>query len=826
MGFGDFLDKALDKAGSKISNVSGMTSKLDSFKSNFTTYANAKLPTGIGAFGMAMAGGETSSITSGIPSLDLEIAEEAGGLFDTVSEGIGDLIGDEYTEAFEDGVSAAGGIGNVMETAGGLTENFSTMGQGLAAEGFQTLGDMAQEYAVAKADSKINLTNMKKMFGLTGADMRAMAGGSAPDSLIDKIAGRMEQVDYVTSIPIDMSLGLPSVGDFVNEKYPTLAENMPDMGAAVTDNLPTVSDPVRDIVSVVGDNIAAIPDINRFGDVMGNSVSDTVQYIEQSMAKVDNILASGSARSQTDFFGELPDTTELTAKMLPGIQSKMATGIPNPPTVNNAITTEMPNLSPQIETIVADLSTTIDGVAGYSGTSVAMIDASMPYINTVLETTALDLQRDSATGEFPSTQQIITGALPTITTILTGNIPGLPAVKTVVDNTTNSVSGNIIIAVNQLVIDINAIPDIGDVFGIYEVEFKDASFIAVNNVLRSEMGDLSNIEVPELITVMQPLIVNDVYAQIPIPPTVGSTVTTLTNTISDFADAFLLDITPELNAADIEIDAVENTIGEIETATGASTVSMAPVIDTSYVQLQDDYDFVDQLVETIGNIIQDSVPTLDEAINFAMPIIQGELPNVTAYLDDVAGDLMNSFRANIPAIPFGAQAGLGNLINIAQGLATQNFGNLTDAAVGMLGSVNLPITIPDIGSMQIATAMKTTFFNIESIQKSQYGLDMMDKAQEMIPEIDAAMAAYENFSWEGSGFSLGAIGDYLSDITSTDEMDSIVASALEGAPPIQQCSAKMAGALSSAKNAQSTIASKKAEAEAAIDTIKEIFDFF
>ena len=831
--FEDSLDDAMDKVGDDISDVPAMEAKMDKFASTMDSYRQGKLPTGLGEFSLAMAGGESSSITSGIPALDEAIAEEEGGLFDSVLDAIpDDLFGDEITEAFDAGVAAAGGVANVMETAGGLIDNFSTMGQELAGEGFESLKTMATEAYTNAVDTKVDLVNMKKMFGLTGADMKAMYGGFASSSLVDKLAKQIKQVDFVTTIPINMSNGLPSVGDFINEKYPDLAEGMPDLGGAISDTLNVVSDPVNDIVSIVGDGINLIEDINKFGDIMGNPDGIKDAFLKGTMGKVDNILTSASASLQTDFFGNLPEIGDNVNKLLPGVLSKVYDGIPNLPSVDNAIGTAMPDMSGAVKDIADALPAIINAIPDYLSDATEMVNTAMPKIESILGDASLTLQRID--GTFPDVSEIVSSALPEIEKALGINIPDIPQIGTtvtdsifgIIDEAGDTIGGMldpIADVVSDLLVEIQSNPLYTDVMSGFDDNFVTAAIADYTSVLNSYLPELEDLSVQAVVDKMTPFLTDSVLKSIPNFPDVDSIASSLAGLVSDFSIDSLTDFIPTFDVTSIDVDTVVSVVGDMGSAIADNVGGMFSSVTSSFDNLQIDYDTVDNLVSQVTSLIDDSGGDILDSLKSNFPVVQDALPNITGYLDSAAGGLMDNIRGNMPAFSSLAQEGFGNLISTAQGFASANFGNLTDAAKGMLASVNIPFSLPSIDSMQIANAMKVTFANIENIQIAQYGLDMMDKAKEMLPEIESAIASFTNFSWEGSGFSLGAIGSYISDIGSTDDMSAIVSKALEGAPPLAQCSAKIAGAISQAKGAIDTISGKKAEAEAAIGKIKELF---
>ncbi len=229
---------------------------------------------------------------------------------------------------------------------------------------------------------------------------------------------------------------------------------------------------------------------------------------------------------------------------------------------------------------------------------------------------------------------------------------------------------------------------------------------------------------------------------------------------------------------------------------------------------------------SIPNDIVSGPPSVADYIDGRYSDILDSLPDgieeATDYLNDVAGSLMSDIQSNIPAIPLNAQEGIDNLISVYQEVAATTAGNLTAAAQSVLSGVDVSVTIPTISSLQAAGAVRATFRSITNIQAAQYAQDCLDHALAMEPEIEAALAAFDDYTVEVE-FSLDAIGSYWDDITNTGAMESLVSDVLDLAPPIQQCSQRVASVISSANNAIATTQSRISDVTSTIDSITSFF---
>lgn len=256
----------------------------------------------------------------------------------------------------------------------------------------------------------------------------------------------------------------------------------------------------------------------------------------------------------------------------------------------------------------------------------------------------------------------------------------------------------------------------------------------------------------------------------------------------------------------------------ISIAANAATDEILAKFTNNIIQAED--------VLSVSFDIADGIPSVTNYITGKFPILEGGIPegeDAIEYLNTVAGSFMNTVSSNISAITQDAQEGFNAMMGVYNELAEGAYEGLTEAAKSALETVETITEIPTIASIQASKALESTFASISKIQNSQFAIDCMDKANEMIPEIESAMEAFDNFGWEGSGLGADDMGGYLNDIANSESLGNIVSNVLDGCPGIEQCGKKLTSAIKSANQAVEKTQEKVKEATEAVEDILDSF---
>jgi hypothetical protein len=696
-------------------------------------------------------------------------------------------------------------------------------------------------------------------------------------------------VSDVTSVSFDLGGGKPSVSSFINEKYPEISSGLDamDVPGKVSEGADSAFSSIASVVTDIGSqahnivqNVSGLAPMvtggstspsTILGDVLGNAGGDTLGFIETASSKVGGVLNSSITGLQKDFFGDFPDVGDAVDHVIPAIQTNIGKAMPNFPTptklVDNAV-------SPGSE-----FTTLIEtDVVWEAVDAINLIDEFLPttqvpvfdeYTGGLIET------QPSAQEQFVmNAMEVITSELNTVsktltsvdpadileeaTSILNNNMESilnqvhtdvnkilnlnnktipdlgldlLPPLPNLGDSVTSEISnqvGNVTAIADSLTSALAGLPD--NVLGGFDAGFTSAVKQSLDASLATVMPQLPDIDPGDLNDFIQTEVFDTVKAGLlPNVPNFPSSQsvrdlldTALDSGINDFiTNAGFSTVKSSLDSVAGSVTAITDNISGVVDSIGSG------ILDTGFNALKSNFSISDNVVSDIGNTISNVVPNISSTLNSVLPNIQKSLPDVTGFLNDTAGGLMDTFRSNMPTFASGASEQIGNMVNVFNGFASIDAGNLTGGAQALLSNVNLPmVNIPDVANLQMGKAIQGAMGIMEKIQGAQFGLDCMDKAKEMIPNIEGVTDTFANFSFEGSGFSLGMIGSYFSDADSADEMKAEVMAQLAGAPPVQQATAKMNQALAQANAIKAQVEAKKAEALAAVDTIKEIFELF
>lgn len=766
-----------------------------------------------------------------------------------------------------------GGYGTITGVSSSNTaENFSLLGDGYSslASGVTEVASQVQTVVTNKSDLKKQIKSMKDMFGISSSELFSSESMNISDSRAQEIADRILQVQDVSENTTgDLSSGRYSVGDYIDNKYTGLTENMPDVSGYVDENIDSVTSTVNGTVSDIGSSIVSAvssysgKDIfgntvsagESFGNVMGNAEGETDSFFEKSMSKITSSVSSAAISLQKDILGNFPSVDDAVSNTTTYIQKQIGNSIPSIPSVDTVLDTlltdtftaniESDVIWEAVDTIISYVPDSlpeevqtldefasgmqeiiVGGVPTGEYEWVEVFTTSYPQQEFVMAASEaiMDTYRSISSGLTDiDVNEALSQAITAVTGDLSSLIPDLPSVASTV---TDAIGGMDISSVaSSLTSSISTMS--GNLLGNYTTGFENSVVSTISDVLNSNLGSLPDFgSTSEFIDSILPSMESDILSNIPNFPT-GSTVRDLlSSTVGDSLNSFMGGL--DLNSISSNITGVTDTLTNLGGGLFDSVTNTASdMFGTGFDSISSNFGQLSDITTNIGDVVSNYIPDISSNLTSSLASLQTSLPDISSYLNTNASDLMNSITSNLPAWSSTAQEGLNNMLNLASNLADFDAGQLTDMATNMLSNVDLSsINIPDISSLQMGSALSSVFGDISSIQSSQFYLDCMDKATEMIPNLDAALDAFSNWEWEGSGFSLGEIGDYLTDIGSSEEMLGLVSEALAGAPPLQQCNQKVMGALNQAFGIQGQVEGAISAAEGAIDTIEEIFDLF